>query len=241
MSTIREPYISIIIPSLNDGALLHTSATRLSSHKICEVIIVEAGETVPQLAGVQIIKSAVKNRAAQMNIGAARAQGEFLVFLHADTSIQPATLPPLYQFFSEHPEYVAGSYRFSLDAQGWKARVVEWGVRLREMVFKLPYGDQALFVRRQVFEAVGGYPEVPLLEDVLLVERLKQRGKLYEFPERAITSARKWEQFGYLRMTLLNWGTMLRRSFGASLEELAEWRQQDQPQDPPPKTQNCAQ
>ena len=173
---------------------------------------------------VFIHRSLQANKAYQMNLGARVARGELLIFLHADTTIEFYTVPKLYQALKSRSRFVGGAYQFVLDSPSWKARVIEFGVKLREAIWQLPYGDQVLFAWKKVFDDVGGYPKVPLLEDVLFVGRLKKRGRLLSYSGKAVTSARKWEQYGYLKMTLINWGTMLQYVLGIPLDEIVHNR-----------------
>lgn len=209
--------VSVIVPTFRDGELALQNLKSLRNVPGIEVILIDAEEV------------GRANRAYQMNRGACQARGEVLVFLHVDTKIELQDLWIIHQALKENPALdklplVGGAFRFALDSVSWKARVVEWGVRLREWIFRLPYGDQALFMRRSVFEEIGGYPEVPLLEDVLLVRAIKKRGRLLFYPRPAITSARRWEKQGYLKTTLVNWATMIFWQFGISLETLASFR-----------------
>ncbi len=189
--------------------------------------MVEAGSEPLKIAQTRVLKARKANRAAQMNQGAAVAKGELLLFLHADTRIPTDSLLPLVQLMSRYKKCVGGAYRFALDQGGFKPKVVEWGVKCREWIFGLPYGDQAIFVRRATFEELGGYPLVPLLEDVLLVQALRKKGRLLYYRRSAVTSARKWERMGYWKMTRLNWETMVRRRLGTSIEDVAEWRHRE--------------
>jgi cellulose synthase/poly-beta-1,6-N-acetylglucosamine synthase-like glycosyltransferase len=205
-----KPKISVIIPSLGDSAHTRKNLVALRKDPEIEVIVVEA-ERVGRA-----------NRAYQMNLGASASGGrtELLVFLHADTRIERKDLHELLRILKKDPELVGGAFHFALDADSWKARLIEIGVRLREWAFDLPYGDQAIFVRRAIFRKIGGYPVVPLLEDVLLIQKMKEKGKLLFFPKKAVTSARRWEREGYLKTTLVNWATMILWRFGVSARDL---------------------
>jgi hypothetical protein len=118
---------------------------------------------------------------------------------------------------------VGGSFRLRIDHPGWGYRLVASGSNLRARLFGLPYGDQALFVRRTGFDAVGGYPEDPLMEDVVLVRRLRQRGKLVAIAETVTTGTRHWQHLGPLLTTLLNWATVSLYVLGVSPAKLAPW------------------
>jgi rSAM/selenodomain-associated transferase 2 len=140
---------------------------------------------------------APRGRAAQMNAGAVSARGEWLVFLHADTRL-PRGWTDAISLASHDPGVNAGCFRFALDSTSTMARVIERGVRVRVALFGLPYGDQGIFVRRDAFEALGGYTELPIMEDVDLVRRLRRTGRLFR-SALAATSARRWERDGWLR------------------------------------------
>lgn len=204
--------ISVIVPTWKDDLDGAYHLARLHQHPQIEVIIVDAKQV------------GRANRAFQMNLGAEQARGELLVFLHADTHIQVDDLLRLESLFTENPDYVGGAFRFALDQEHWRARIINFGVRLREWAFRLPYGDQAIFIRHGVFDAIGGYQESELLEDVLLIDAMKKKGKLLFYDAKAITSARCWEEHGYLKTTLANWGTMLLWRMGLSPERLKQFR-----------------
>ncbi len=145
---------------------------------------------------------AARGRAAQMNAAAAAATGDWIMFLHADTRLPAAWRDAVAE--AERHATPAGCFRFALDAPGLAARAIAAGVRVRVAVFGLPYGDQALFVRRDVFRALGGYTVLPIMEDVDLVWRLKSHGGIMRSPLPAVTSARRWQRDGWLRRTMLN-------------------------------------
>jgi len=136
-----------------------------------------------------------------MNAGAAIASGEWVVFLHADTQL-PAGWTAAIDAASRDPRVALGCFTFALGSTSLFARTIERGVRVRVALFSLPYGDQALFIRRDLFAALGGFAQLPIMEDVDLVCRAKQRGRLFRSPLRAITSARRWEQDGWTRRTV---------------------------------------
>lgn len=204
--------ISVIVPTFNEGREVFENLLPLRDDPEVEVIVVDAKEV------------GRANRAIQMNHAACQARGEVLVFLHVDTRIKLRDLWITHQTLKENPALVGGAFRFTLDSISWKARVVEWGVGLRKRLFNLPYGDQAIFIPRSIFEEIGGYPEVPLLEDVLLIQKMKLRGKLIFLPQEAITSARHWERHGYFKTTLVNWTTMILWRLGVSLETIKNFR-----------------
>lgn len=163
---------------------------------------------------------APRGRASQMNAGAAVATGKWLLFLHADTRLAQ-DWESVIERANRATGVVGGSFRFALDSGDWRARLIEFGVRLRVALFGLPYGDQALFARRDVFDAMGGYRDLPLMEDVDLVQRLKRRGRLLHANVPARTSPRRWERDGWVRRSARNVWLILRYFAGASPATLA--------------------
>lgn len=210
----KSPLVSVIVPSFKEGTAVGKNLAPLQRDPRIEVIVIDAE------------KAGRANRAYQMNLGASASGGraQTLVFLHVDTKIRPEDLWIIHQKLQGDPTIVGGAFRFALDENHLKARVVEFGVLLRELIFQLPYGDQGIFVRRKTFREVGGYPDVPLLEDVLLIQKIKEKGRLYLSPRKAVTSARRWERHGYFKTTLVNWATMILWRLGISLNTLQNLR-----------------
>jgi rSAM/selenodomain-associated transferase 2 len=197
--------VSIVIPVYHDAeALARTlAATDWSS---VEVIVVATPED-PTLAPLRLARQDVvwleapRGRARQMNAGAAAARGDWLLFLHADTRLPDAWRDAVEEAH-RGGSFVAGCYRFTLDSASAFARVIERGVWLRVAVLGLPYGDQALFVGRKRFEAVGGFTDIPIMEDVDFVRRMRREGALFRSSLPVVTSARRWERDGWIRRTL---------------------------------------
>ena len=195
---------SVIIPVYRDAdALARTlAATDFAGAEI----IVSSTRDDDSLASLRTSRAdivwigAPRGRALQMNAGAAFARGDWLVFLHADTRLPPGWAGAI-DAARRDPHVVAGCFRFALDSPSPLARVIELGARARVARLGLPYGDQAIFVRRDIFEAIGGYSQLPIMEDVDLVRRLRRRGRLFRSSIPAITSARRWERDGWIPRT----------------------------------------
>ena len=206
----EETPITVVIPVLNDAAALASLLSTLLADPTLEIIVVDGSEASDPVQGalreqysaVRWMRSA-RGRGAQMNHGARHARGRWLVFLHADTRLGVGWTNALRRL-DEEPRIVGGSFRFALDSPARWARWIEWGVRIRVRLFDLAYGDQALFVRRTVFEELGGYRELPLMEDVDFIRRLRRHGQLEHVDVPALTSARRWERDGWFRRTVDN-------------------------------------
>jgi rSAM/selenodomain-associated transferase 2 len=197
--------ISVVIPVYRDSDALSTTL-RATDWTGTEVIVVTAqGDATvaplrPAFADV-IWLDAPRGRGRQMNAGAAIARGEWLLFLHADTRLPPGWRDAIAG--ADRALGIAlGCFRFSLDSRSRRARLIERGVRARVALFGLPYGDQGLFVRRSRFEAAGGFAELPIMEDVDFVRRMRRHGALFRSPLAVVTSARRWERDGWMRRSL---------------------------------------
>ena len=201
--------VTVIVPVFHDTEAL-TRTLDATDFGQAQVIVAATLEDRAALAAVRAARpdldwvEAERGRARQMNAGAAAAEGRWLIFLHADTRL-PAQWREAIARADTDPDVDAGCFRFALDSASAAARAIEFGVRLRVRAFNLPYGDQAIFVRRDRFEAIGGYTDVPIMEDVDLVRRLglgRPSGWLFRSPLPAVTSARRWEQEGWIRRTV---------------------------------------
>jgi len=199
-----RPGVSVIIPTLDEAT--RVGAAIRSARGADEVIVVDGGSsdgTVAEAAaaGAVVLRSEAC-RGAQLDLGARAARGTWLVFLHADTRLEAGWTEALLGL----PEHVAGgAFRFAVDSPRHVYRWIERAVALRCRLFRLPYGDQAIFAHREAYEGAGGYPPLPLMEDVAFVRRLAHVGRLAFPSPRAITSARRWERRGVLRATVENW------------------------------------
>jgi len=216
---------SIIIPVLNEAAIIRQTLQRLqaSRHRNVEVIVVDGGscdgtlELVKPLAD-QVI-SASKGRARQMNLGAQRAAGEYLLFLHADTRLPDHWLSIL----ADVAERSAAWGRFDVRLSGRHPllRVIETLMNWRSRASGIATGDQAIFVRRELFERIGGFPDNALMEDIVLSRRLKSCAAPLCLRDQVVTSSRRWEENGIFKTVLLMWWLRLRFFFGADPDRLA--------------------
>lgn len=200
--------ISVIIPTLNEAATIDETLRRVRSSGSCEVIVVDGGsdDGTPELARPQadLVLSAGRGRATQMNVGARAASGQVLLFLHADTVLPPA-FPALLENALRNSRVVGGRFDVRLDAEGRLFRIIETLMNLRSRLSRIATGDQAIFVRSRIFRELGGYREAELMEDLELSYRLKRQGELACLRERVVTSARRWQRDGIVRTIVLMW------------------------------------
>jgi rSAM/selenodomain-associated transferase 2 len=204
------PALSIIIPTLNEAANLRRLLPELAaSCPRAEIVVADGGSTD---GGLNLLRmhpavrtiAAPRGRARQMNAGAGLATTPVLLFLHADTALpvdaQAAVLTAL-----EDPGVVGGRFDVRFDNPRASLRMVARLMNLRSRLSGIATGDQAIFVRRDVFERMGGHADIPLMEDVEFTRRLKREGRLAFLRQRVTTAARKWEREGVARTILLMW------------------------------------
>jgi rSAM/selenodomain-associated transferase 2 len=199
--------ISVVIPTLNEQSRIER-ALACSALPGVERIVVDGGssdgtpDTARLLRAEQVIH-ALPGRAHQMDAGYRAARGEVVLFLHADTRLDPGWNEALLRALAD-PSTAGGAFRLCFEEAGWLLRAIELGARLRACLGGLPYGDQALFVRKRVLDAAGGIAPVPIFEDLDLVRLIKRSGRLVLLPVRAWTSARRYARNGALRQVLRN-------------------------------------
>ncbi len=218
------PTVSIIIPVLNEEVRIADCINQARVLAPVEVIVVDGGSTDRTLelaSRADRVLPSARGRATQMNTGAAAATGEVLLFLHADCWLEPAGMAEIRSTLGSRPEVVGGCFRQILDHAGWVYRGLEWGNASRVRWPGWIYGDQGLFVRRSVFEALGGFPVLPLMEDLYFSKSLRQAGRLALLGPHLHVSTRRWEQTGPIRQTLRNWWFILAAHLGTPLDELA--------------------
>lgn len=217
--------LSIIVPALNEAAGIERALEPLQPLRARrhEVIVVDGGSDDATRQRAQPLAdrvlSAPRGRAVQMNAGAACAQGEGLVFLHADTQLPEAADRAVAAALGESPW---GRFDVRIVGRSPLLGVVAWGMNLRSRLTGIATGDQAIFVRRTVFESLGGYAAIPLMEDVELARRLRAIGRPACLEARVETSARRWEARGVLRTIALMWRLRLAYWLGADPARLAE-------------------
>lgn len=200
----RPRPISVIIPALNEAGQIGATLQHLEGTGAAEIIVVDGGSSddtvrIAESLGAHVLRGPA-NRGEQQNLGAESANGEILLFLHADTRPPDGFADQVRTILGE-PGTIAGAFRFGLDASGFGFSLVEHMVRLRCELLSLPYGDQALFMSRQAFEEAGRFADLPVMEDFDLIRRLKRAGKIQIADSAAVTSARHWRERGVWQVT----------------------------------------
>ncbi|MEX2223093.1 MAG: TIGR04283 family arsenosugar biosynthesis glycosyltransferase [Candidatus Rokuibacteriota bacterium] len=220
--------LTIVIPALDEAANLARLLPDLAREcRGAELIVVDGGsrdgtaETVARQPGARLL-AAERGRARQMNHGAGAAGGDTLLFLHADTRLPRGAMAAIEETVAE-PGVAGGRFDVRFDNKRLVFRMIAGFMNARSRASGICTGDQAIFVRRADFEAVGGYPDIPLMEDIELSRRLKRRGRLGALHLRVTTSARKWEREGPLRTIGLMWALRFLHFCGVAPVRLHRW------------------
>jgi rSAM/selenodomain-associated transferase 2 len=196
---------SIIIPVLHEAAIINAlleSLHQLQYQNPFEIIVVDGSKTQDTLQVIMDPKvkkiTSLQGRGHQMNEGAKHASGEILIFLHADTFLPANALSLIDQVFHDK-QYVGGAFTLRIRPQTWFLDIIAAYSTLRSQISRAPYGDQVIFLRKNCFDEVGGYPDIPLMEDVELMRRIKKKKlKIIILPNPVFTSDRRWHAEGHL-------------------------------------------
>lgn len=202
------PSISVIVPVLNEEKNIAGALSSIPRAVHDEIIVVDGGSDDSTVAVAarftdRVISSS-RGRAVQMNRGAEFARSEFLLFLHADCRL-PANCFDMIRDVLSRPGVAAGAFDLSIDHPSFRFRIIEWGANLRSRVTSIPYGDQGLFLRRDLFFRMGGFPKLSLMEDIAIARKLKKCGRMVFVRERIVTSPRRWLKEGIVHTTVRDW------------------------------------
>jgi rSAM/selenodomain-associated transferase 2 len=206
-----HPIVSVIIPVLYESGIINSalqSLRNLSTRDLFEIIVVDGN---PQASTIRHIKDrSIKcivgpaGRGAQMNKGAKHASGGILLFLHADTRLPPNGIDEIITVLRK-PEVAAGAFDLGIDSPELFFRFIERVASARSRMTKIPYGDQAIFIKKSIFIKIGGYREIPIMEDIELMRRIKKSGgQIHIIRDQAKTSSRRWDKEGIICCTARN-------------------------------------
>ena len=221
-----QPAISIVIPTLNEAENLAATLASTESSVDLEIIVVDGGSSDETLElaksfGVRLLTTAA-GRARQVNAGGLAARGDVLFVLHGDTLLPQGFERYIIDIMGKSG-VVAGAFTLGIDGSEFGFRIIEMLANFRSRVLQMPYGDQGIFLRREVFRALGGFPDMVLMEDFVLMQRLRKMGRVVIGPVAVKTSARRWRKLGILKTTLINQAVLLAYFLGSNPERLARW------------------
>jgi len=218
--------ISIIIPTLNEAENIQHILKHVSTlDSNLEFIVADGNssdDTVEKAAPYARVSQSTRGRAAQMNAGAKVADGDILWFLHADCLPHKDSAKAMREALKD-PEIVGGAFEYAFDHPSLYFRLVEFTSNWKNHFLNTFYGDMGIFVRKSVFEEMGGYAEIPLMEDMEFCKQLKKHGKIIILRPRILTSARRWRDEGIAKNVFRNWALQIAYSLGASPQILARW------------------
>ena len=218
--------ISIIIPTLNEEEQIGNwqKLQSLVGDHSGEIIIVDGGssdQTVSLARSLGFrVESCHPGRGAQLNHGARLARGRVLLFLHADTALPADFTQALCRCLNE-TSTIAGAFSLTIEGAGLLLKLISLGANLRSRLLQLPYGDQAIFIRRNEFLRLGGFPETPIMEDFIFIRKARQEGRITTLTQSVTTSPRRWQRLGVISTTFINQLVILGFYARIPLEKLA--------------------
>lgn len=215
--------VSVIIPTLNEESCLAETLRLLRQQRPHEIIVADGGSgdaTCRLAAAADRLVDGPRGRAVQMNRGAACATGDVLLFLHADCSLEPGALDSAERWLRRRG-VAAGCFRMTVRTRGLLFRSLDACATARVRLTGLAYGDQGLFLRRELFERLGGFPNLRMMEDLFFSRELRRHGRIVVAPQRIYVSPRRWQRTGLLRQTLRNWTLTALAAAGLHPDRLA--------------------
>lgn len=199
--------ISVIIPVINEEKVIEKTLEELKDTRGIEAIVVDGGSTdrTAQIVNKSSLKfvQTIKCRSQQMNEGAKIAEGDILFFLHADCKVEKNVFDTIKQCIKEG--YIGGCLSQKIDSQSVIFRLIEASGNIRAKLTRVFYGDQGIFVRKDIFDTLKGFEDVELLEDVIFSKKMKKAGKTCCLNEKILVSPRRWQKQGIIKTSVINW------------------------------------
>jgi rSAM/selenodomain-associated transferase 2 len=216
--------IAVIVPVFNEAQLLPEKITNLKALNADELVFIDGGSTdgtqqLLEASGV-LWRAGFRGRAAQMNAGAGTVESEILLFIHIDTKIDESNISAI-KLAMKQQALAGGRFDVRLSGGHPAYRMISWFMNIRSRLTKISTGDQAMFVRRDIFEQMGGFDDLPLMEDIEFSTRLKREGEIACLRQTVTTSSRRWQQHGIIRTILLMWKLRFLYWLGTPADKLA--------------------
>lgn len=207
MQRSPPPSLAIVIPVFNEAMILPNALKSLQALAVEELIFVDGGSTddtvqLIQDAGFTCLLSEA-GRAKQMNFGTINTTSDIILYLHVDTTVSSSNILNIKKTYNQG--FLSGRFDIRLSNDALIYRIISFFINTRSRLSKINTGDQGIFVRREAFEEVGGFPDIPLMEDVAITQQLKSLGKVACLKDKLMTSSRRWENNGAIRTVLLMW------------------------------------
>ena len=225
----KFPTLSIIIPTLNEALHLPLLLADLNAWPYnCELYIVDGGSidltiSIAQIQGVNIVKSLKKNRGYQLRIGALNASAEWLLFIHADSRLEPSWVKSLYRIINdETSKNFAWYFDFKLKNDNLEFRFLEIAVALRSHFLQLPYGDQGLLIHKDLYNSSGGYSSLKIMEDIDLITRITKTNKVKRIREKIFTDDKKWSNSNIIKRAIANFKLRKKWRQGYDIETISK-------------------
>lgn len=218
--------LSVIIPTLNEEKNISELIDFIKNEKIqAEIIVSDADSNdrtreISENKGAKVVISKKASRGLQLNRGAELATSPILLFLHADSTLEKSALSSLVNKMKPESEKIGGCFSLKIESEDPFLKFISWSSNLRAKYLNLIFGDQGIFIKKEFFKSLGGFPEIELMEDWEFSKKMKKAGKLLFLDKRIYTSARRWEEHGVLRTILLMHKIKILYLFGYSPEKL---------------------
>ncbi len=217
------PSLAIVIPVFNEATILPAVLQSFETLSVEELVFVDGGSTDHTVALIResgfVCLQSEAGRAKQMNMGAQHTSSDIILFLHIDTSISSSHISNIKKAYKQG--FLSGRFDVQLSNTSIIYRIISFFINTRSRLTKISTGDQGIFVTRKAYEAVGGYPEIALMEDIVLTSALKKIGKVACLHDKLVTSSRRWENHGIINTVLLMWKLRLLFWLGVSPDKLA--------------------